>query len=130
MKKTNKVNPLKFFNDNKAAASKKAGKEMSTYKKSLKKAQYGIAAGPLERIESKKLDNLYGPNTPMTLSPETINNRLDLRKLVEDNRREDKPNFNRGNWTMAEEALKAGDVNENEIKGYQKKGGSVKRKNK
>ena len=130
MKKTNKVNPLKFFNDNKAAASKKAGKEMSTYKKSLKKAQYGIAAGPLERIESKKLDNLYGPNTPMTLSPETINNRLDLRNLVEDNRREDKPNFNRGNWTMAEEALKAGDVNENEIKGYQKKGGSVKRKNK
>jgi hypothetical protein len=133
MKKNNKVNPLKYFNDNKAAAVKKAGKEMSAYKKSLKKAQYGIAAGPLERIESKKLDNLYGPNTPMVLSPETINKRLDLRKLVEDNRREDKPNFNRGNWTMAEEALKAGNVDENEInelKGYQKKGGSVKRKKK
>ena len=125
-----KVNPLKLFNDNKEKAIKKAGGEMSAYKKSLKKAQYGIAAGPLERIESKKLDNLYGPNTPMILSPETMNNRLDLRKLVEDNRREDKPNFNRGYWTMAEEALKAGDVNENEIKGYQKKGGSVKRKKK
>jgi hypothetical protein len=130
MKKTNKVNPLTHFNNTKAAAIKKAGGEMSAYKKSLKKAQYGIAAGPLERIESKKLDNLYGPNTPMVLSPETINKRLDLRKLVEDNRREDKPNFNRGNWTMAEEALKAGDVDENEIKGYQKKGGSVKRKKK
>jgi|LakMenEpi03Aug12_release.lakeMendotaPanAssembly.Ray.scaffolds.fasta_scaffold198513_3 hypothetical protein len=46
MKKNNKVNPLTHFNNLKAAAVKKAGKEMSTYKKSLKKAQTGIAAGP------------------------------------------------------------------------------------
>lgn len=36
-----KVNPLKVFNDNKEKAYKKAGGEMSTYKKSLRKAQTG-----------------------------------------------------------------------------------------
>jgi len=39
MKKTNKPNPLKVFNDNKAMAYKKAGGEMAAYKKSLKKFQ-------------------------------------------------------------------------------------------
>lgn len=39
MKKTNKPNPLKFFNDNKAMAYKKAGGEMAKYKKSLKRFQ-------------------------------------------------------------------------------------------
>jgi hypothetical protein len=43
MKKTNKSNPLKTFNDNKAMAYKKAGGEMAAYKKSLIKAQDGIA---------------------------------------------------------------------------------------
>jgi hypothetical protein len=42
MKKINKVNPLTHFNNLKAAAIKKAGGEMSAYKKSLKKAQTGI----------------------------------------------------------------------------------------
>lgn len=42
MKKTNKPNPLKFFNDNKAMAYKKAGGEMAKYKVALKKAQDGI----------------------------------------------------------------------------------------
>jgi hypothetical protein len=41
MKHNKKVNPLKHFNDLKAAAVKKASKDMSTYKKSLKKAQAG-----------------------------------------------------------------------------------------
>jgi hypothetical protein len=35
MKKSNKSNPLKFFNDNKAMAYKKAGGEMAAFKKSL-----------------------------------------------------------------------------------------------
>jgi|LakMenEpi03Aug12_release.lakeMendotaPanAssembly.Ray.scaffolds.fasta_scaffold324679_3 hypothetical protein len=39
MKKTNKPNPLKVFNDNKAMAYKKAGGEMAAYKKSLKQFQ-------------------------------------------------------------------------------------------
>ena len=42
MKKTTKSNPLKFFNDNKSMAYKKAGSQMSTYKVKLKKAQDGI----------------------------------------------------------------------------------------
>jgi len=42
MKKTNKSNPLKTFNDNKAMAYKKAGGEMATFKKYLTKAQNGI----------------------------------------------------------------------------------------
>jgi hypothetical protein len=121
-----KVNPLKLFNDNKEKAIKKAGGEMSAYKKSLKKAQYGIAAGPLERIESKKLDNLYGPNTPMILSPETMNNLVDTRNTVETNVRENKPYFNSGRWNSVENAVKEGRVKETELK----KGGSVKRKKK
>ena len=42
MKKTTQSNPLKFFNDNKSMAYKKAGSQMSTYKVKLKKAQDGI----------------------------------------------------------------------------------------
>jgi hypothetical protein len=41
MKHNKKVNPLTHFNNLKAAASKKAGKEISIYKKSLRKAQAG-----------------------------------------------------------------------------------------
>jgi len=42
MKKATKSNPLKFFNDNKAKAYKKANSEMKSFNKSLKKAQDGI----------------------------------------------------------------------------------------
>lgn len=41
MKKTNKPNPLKVFNDNKVMAYKKAGGEMAAYKSNLKKLQDG-----------------------------------------------------------------------------------------
>ncbi len=64
MKENNKVNPLKYFNDNKAAAVKKAGKDMSAYKKSLKKAQDGMIAGPYEEGTAKYLDTKY-PGTAM-----------------------------------------------------------------
>lgn len=43
MKKTNKSNPLKTFNDNKAMAYKKAGGEMKAFKKALMKGQNGMA---------------------------------------------------------------------------------------
>jgi hypothetical protein len=59
-----KVNPLKLFNDNKQQAYKKAGGEMSAYKKSLKKAQDGMIAGPYEEGTAKYLDTKY-PGTAM-----------------------------------------------------------------
>ena len=46
MKKTNKPNPLKVFNDGKAAAYKKAGGAMKEFKKSLPKAQTGKSMPP------------------------------------------------------------------------------------
>jgi hypothetical protein len=46
MKKTNKSNPLKAFNDNNAMAYKKAGGEMAAVKKVLKKAENGTSVGP------------------------------------------------------------------------------------
>jgi hypothetical protein len=59
MKKTNTSNPLKFFNDNKYKAYKKAGGEMAAFKKSLIKAQDGLTAGPLDENTSKYLDARY-----------------------------------------------------------------------
>lgn len=64
MKHNKKINPLTHFNNLKAAAVKKAGKEMSTYKKSLKKAQDGMVAGPYEEGTAKYLDTKY-PGTAM-----------------------------------------------------------------
>jgi hypothetical protein len=98
MKKNNKVNPLTHFNNLKATAVKKAGKEMSAYKKSLKKAQYGIQvdnnipdeykdykrfSGPLTQNQAEKLDRILGPNTPMILSPEDINKYKNIRDTQE-----------------------------------------------
>jgi hypothetical protein len=45
MKKNNKPNPLKFFNDNRAKAYKQAGGQMAQYKKALKKAGNGEETG-------------------------------------------------------------------------------------
>jgi hypothetical protein len=52
MKKTTKTNVLKGFNDTKANAVKKANATMSTFKKSLPKAQDGIVAGPQTKMQS------------------------------------------------------------------------------
>ena len=65
MKHNNKVNPLKYFNDLKAAAVKKAGKDMSTYKKSLKKAQAGIqtnSSDPASMASSDVRTNISSMN--------------------------------------------------------------------
>jgi hypothetical protein len=53
MKKTTKPNPLKFFNDNKAMAYKKAGGAMDAFKKSLRKAPDGGFTGPQPMIGPK-----------------------------------------------------------------------------
>ena len=58
MKKTTQSNPLKFFNDNKVMAYKKAGGQMSTYKVKLKKAQDGINVGPVAARPSYWFDDL------------------------------------------------------------------------
>ena len=70
MKKTNKPNPLKVFNDNNAKARMKAGGAMSAYKKSLKKAQDGMSfnntyQGPLTESDTKRLDEAF----PSTTTP-------------------------------------------------------------
>ena len=52
-KNNNKPNPLKFFNDNRAAAYKKAGGAMKDFKKSLPKAQDGRMQGPLNEADQK-----------------------------------------------------------------------------
>jgi hypothetical protein len=60
MKKTNKSNTLKAFNDNNAMAYKKAGGEMAAFKKVLKKAENGTSVGPsfLDKIKlaAKRID--------------------------------------------------------------------------
>lgn len=82
MKKTNKSNPLKTFNDNKAMAYKKVGGAMKAFKKSLTKAQNGIEynsqgdpvkAGPLSESDTAFLDYQYpstNPKVPFYPSPE------------------------------------------------------------
>lgn len=62
MKHNKKVNPLTHFNNLKAAAAKKAGKEMSTYKKSLKKAQDGGGLYGTPTLQERGIKNVYqGP---------------------------------------------------------------------
>jgi hypothetical protein len=74
MKKTvSKPNALKVFNDNKAAAYKKAGGAMKDFKKSLKKAQDGMSfnntySGPLTKSDSKRLDKEF-PSTAASKIP-------------------------------------------------------------
>jgi hypothetical protein len=88
MKHNKKVNPLKHFNDLKAAAVKKAGKDMSTYKKSLKKAQTGIAAGPKTEKETMMESVFNNPNMndPMAFNrgPRATSLRQDINQEMRD----------------------------------------------
>lgn len=70
MKKTNKSNPLKTFNDNKAMAYKKAGGEMAAYKKSLIKGSNGRIVGPKTEVQDA-MSNLvnYQPPVPRANIP-------------------------------------------------------------
>ena len=65
MKKNKKVNPLTYFNNLKTAAVKKAGKDISAYKKSLKKAQDGIQAGPMTQEQAAQAAFAAPENDPM-----------------------------------------------------------------
>jgi hypothetical protein len=91
MSRDTKVNPLKVFNDNKEKAYKKAGGEMSKYKKSLPKKNNGgpgdnpyksyvgkpsfpIVEGPLEEQDAKKLNSKYpGTSAPLTYTNDELN---------------------------------------------------------
>lgn len=66
MKKTDNKNPLKFFNDNKEMAYKKAGGAMKNFKKSLPKAQYG----PITENQSK-IQELLNSQPPIPQAPKS-----------------------------------------------------------
>ncbi len=66
MKKTSKPNALKLFNDNKANAIKKANATMSTFKKSLPKAQNGVNT-PFQ--DYMKTPNAVPSDTVMGINP-------------------------------------------------------------
>ena len=70
-KKVSKPNPLKVFNDNKAAAYKKAGGAMKDFKKSLPKAQKGIVADKtkVENPYKKFPERLAKKESPEKLTP-------------------------------------------------------------
>lgn len=130
MKKTNKPNPLKFFNDNKEMAYKKAGGEMATYKKSLKKFQGDVtgsqvATGDDEAAKARAalakaaaLANTISMQNTNTNNVDLVNTERMHRRLLDEQAKRfgTKPT----KIISAEEAAKQGI--------YHKKGGSVGRK--
>lgn len=136
-----KVNPLKVFNDNKQQAYKKAGGEMSKYKKSLKTFQGDVtgsqvasaasnAANSINPVNNTNNVNLDNANTPrprlsdmsaFAVDPNQDMNRGDYGLMRTGNRSAEAASINSspGGGRMAQS-----------IAGYQKKGGSVKRKRK
>ena len=101
-KNNNKPNPLKFFNDNRAAAYKKAGGAMKDFKKSLPKAQDGRMQGPLNEADQKNAEGFINRimdtgssstlkhYTPSANSPNQTSKRLNsIYQMVRD-----EPDFN------------------------------------
>jgi hypothetical protein len=87
MKKNKKVNPLTHFNNLKAAAVKKAGKDMSAYKKSLKKAQAGIqtnSSNPASMASSDVRNAAMDSANKINMANEQYNSGLAARKPMED----------------------------------------------
>ena len=88
MSRDTKVNPLKFFNDNKEKAIKKAGGEMDMFKKSLKRADNGIQMGPMTEAQSifanarsSSDDPMSGGRGPRMYAPSEERN-MDVKKLL------------------------------------------------
>lgn len=154
MKHNKKVNPLTYFNNLKAAAIKKAGGEMSKYKKSLRKAENGTQMGPMTQEEAVKAafssranDPMSYGNGPRLLSPaqainkakmEAVTNRNnpyggmdplnDMRKIGE----RERERLDLMNGDMMEPSRYQIDPATGRMTdmGRSKKGGSVKRKRK
>jgi hypothetical protein len=151
MKKTNKSNPLKTFNDNKVLAYKKAGGAMKEFRKSLLKAQDGISMPrPLTQEQAAQEAFSSSQNNPMYSSPvpfasEDISTplipsrrsiasmaaRTSFDKAMSDSVK--KQGFNPEQvkekyGTGKSSSMSEGDFNKLKYSGPYKKGGSVKRK--
>jgi len=92
MKKTNKPNPLKVFNDNNAKARMKAGDAMSAYKKSLKKAQSGISMNPngmsnVDTINKLMVDKANISNSKSNERAKAQMDLLDKREILNQSRK-------------------------------------------
>ena len=131
MKKNNKVNPLTHFNNTKAAAIKKAGGEMSAYKKSLKKFQGDVTGSQVSSDPASMASsdvrrsmssmnamgtNINEDNRKKMFDEGSLNPNKLLREASERNRLFD--NMQTRNNQAAQATM------------MQKKGGSVKRKRK
>jgi hypothetical protein len=141
MKKTNKSNPLKFFNDNKTMAYKKAGGAMDAFKKSLRKADNGGIKGDPPMIGPKTqsqdmMSNImnYQPPIPFANKP-TLNERAGKAMMDSINSRPISVPRGSGQPKGVYEDYKPKPLSDaerkfNEMKYSQgaKKGGSVKRK--
>jgi len=129
MKKNNKVNPLKYFNDNKVAAIKKAGGEMAMFKKSLRKADNGIQMGPMTEEQAIRATLSSAAKDPMNygmgprLNPPTRDERMEA--LMKEGARSAADSIAKVPQYGQQKAARAADGLRN-----QKKGGSVKRKKK
>ena len=144
-----KVNPLKLFNDNKEKAYKKAGGEMSAYKKSLKKFQGDVTGSQVASAASNAANSINTSNN------NTNNVNLDNAKILTSNVNAPRPrlsditpfavdpnqDMNKGDYGVtrrANRSAEATSINSSPGTGrmaesraeYQKKGGSVKRKRK
>jgi len=138
-KKVSKPNPLKVFNDNKAAAYKKAGGAMKDFKKSLPKAQKGT---PFQ--EYMKTPGAVASDTVMARKPfgKTYDN-SSLNKPVAKNSQNTNKLINAAEKTYGMDVwdrpwsrpnknkyLTPAEEKEFREKGSLKKGGSTKRKKK
>jgi hypothetical protein len=144
-----KVNPLKLFNDNKQQAYKKAGGEMSAYKKSLKKFQGDVTGSQVASAASNAANSINTSNN------NTNNVNLDNAKILTSNANAPRPrlsdisafavdpnqDINKGDYGVmrrSNRSAEATSINSGPGRGgmaesragYQKKGGSVKRKRK
>jgi len=78
-----KVNPLKLFNDNKQQAIKKAGGEMSAYKKSLKKFQGDVTGSQVVTPPTNTPRPRLSDITPFAVDPNqdiNVGDKGDIRK--------------------------------------------------
>lgn len=146
MKKTTKPNALKTFNDNKAMAYKKAGGAMSEFKKSLTKAQNGRSVSrPLTQQQAAQEAFSSPQNDPMSASrpvpfvSEAVSTgpvpRANNSTLVERARMGMMDSLNKPISVPRNSGQPKGVYEEPKMKelkmtmpGYNKKGGSVKRK--
>jgi hypothetical protein len=141
MKHNKKVNPLTHFNNLKASAIKKAGGEMSKYKKSLKTFQGDVTGSQVASAASNAANSINPSNNTNNINLNNTNiprpSLSDMSAfgvdLNQDMNRGDYGVMNRGDRSAKAASISSspgGGRIAQSIAGYQKKGGSVKRKRK